>query len=96
MRFTATWLLEQFADLKMNIEAIVAEGDMVACRVFAEGTNLGKLNGALPPTGKHCAARQSHWFRVKGNKLAEHWATREDLPVLVQLGVIKLPGTQVV
>ncbi|TAH51001.1 MAG: hypothetical protein EYC68_12270 [Chloroflexota bacterium] len=55
---------------------------------------IGK--GNYSTADKHFAARQSHWFRVKGNKLAEHWATREDLPVLVQLGVIKLPGTQVV
>jgi ketosteroid isomerase-like protein len=44
-------------------------GDTVAVRVFSEAT------------GKRFAARQSHWFRVEDDKLAEHWATREDLPV---------------
>ena len=76
----------------MTIEAIVAEGDMVAVRVFSEGTNLGPLNGMLPPTGKRFAARQSHWFRVQDGKLAEHWATREDLPAMLQLGVLQPPG----
>jgi SnoaL-like polyketide cyclase len=48
----------------MTIEAIVAEGDTVAVRILSQGTNLGALNGMLPPTGKRFAACQSHWFRV--------------------------------
>jgi predicted ester cyclase len=92
MRQTTQWLLEQFPDLHMTIEAIIAEGDTVAVRVLSEGTNLGALNGVLPPTGKRFAARQSHWFRVADGKLAEHWATREDLPAMLQLGVVPPPG----
>ena len=92
MRETAQWLLAQFPDLHMTVEAIVAEGDTVAVRVLSEGTNLGPLNGVVPPTGKRFSARQSHWFRVEDGKLAEHWATREDLPAMLQLGVLQPPG----
>jgi predicted ester cyclase len=92
MRETAQWLLAQFPDLQMTIEAMVAEGDTVAVRVLSEGTNLGPLNGVVPPTGKRFAARQSHWFRVENGKLAEHWATREDLVAMLQLGVVQPPG----
>jgi predicted ester cyclase len=92
MRQTAEWLLTQFPDLHMRIEAIIAEGDTVAVRVYSEGTNLGPLNGVVPPTGKRFAARQSHWFRVDGGKLAEHWATREDLVAMLQLGVVQPPA----
>jgi predicted ester cyclase len=92
MRETAEWLLAQFPDLHMTIEAIVAEGDLVAVRVLSEGTNLGPLNGVVPPTGKRFAARQSHWFRVADDRLAEHWATREDLVAMLQLGVVQPPG----
>jgi predicted ester cyclase len=92
MRATAEWLRAQFPDLQMTIEAIVAEGDTVAVRILSEGTNLGAFNGVLPPTGKHFVARQSHWFRVADNKLAEHWATREDLPAMLQLGILQPPG----
>jgi predicted ester cyclase len=91
MRQTAQWLLAQFPDLQMTIEAILAEGDMVAVRVFSEGTNLGPLNGVVPPTGKRFAARHSHWFRAEGGRLAEHWATREDLVAMLQLGVVQPP-----
>ena len=92
MRETAQWLLAQFPDLQMTIEAMVAEGDTVAVRILSEGTNLGPLNGVVPPTGKRFAARQSHWFRVENGKLAEHWATREDLVAMLQLGVVQPPG----
>jgi predicted ester cyclase len=92
MRETAQWLLAQFPDLHMTIEAMVAEGDTVAVRILSEGTNLGALNGVVPPTGKRFKARQSHWFRVADEKLVEHWATREDLPAMVQLGIIQPPG----
>jgi predicted ester cyclase len=92
MRQTTQWLLAQFPDLQMTIEAIVAEGDMVAVRVLSEGTNLGPLHGVVPPTGKRFGARQSHWFRGENGKLAEHWATREDLVAMLQLGVVQPPG----
>jgi len=72
MRQTAEWLLAEFPDLHMEIEAMVAEGDTVAVRVHSEGTNLGPLNGVVPPTGKRFRARQSHWYRVEDGKLAEH------------------------
>ena len=92
MRQSAEWLLAQFPDLHMTIEAILAEGDTVAVRILSEGTNLGSLNGVVPPTGKRFSARQSHWFRVADGKLVEHWATREDLPTMLQLGIIQPPG----
>lgn len=92
MRAAAEWLLAQFPDLHMTIEAMIAEGDTVAVRILSEGTNLGALNGVVPPTGKRFMARQSHWFRVAENKLVEHWATREDLPAMLQLGIIQPPG----
>ena len=41
---------------------------------------------------KRFAARQSHWFQVENDKLAEHWATREDLVAMLQLGVVQPPG----
>jgi predicted ester cyclase len=88
MRATAEWLLGQFPDLCMTVEAMVAEGDTVAARVLSEGTNLGALNGVVPSTGKSFSARQSHWFRVENGKLVEHWATRDDLSAMLQLGVV--------
>jgi predicted ester cyclase len=84
--------LARYPDLHMTIEAIVVEADTVAVRILSEGTNLGPLNEVVPPTGKRFAARQSHWFRIQDGKLADHWATREDLVAMLQLGVVQPPG----
>jgi predicted ester cyclase len=92
LRETVAWLRAQFPDLHMTIEAMIDDTDLVACRILSEGTNLGKLNGMVPPTGRRFAARQSHWFRVEGGQLAEHWATRDDLTSFLQLGLIQPPG----
>lgn len=93
MRKTVEWLVAQFPDIHMEIESIVAEGDIVAARIVSRGTHLGTVDGAPPPTGQSFAARQSHWFRIEDARLAEHWATRDDLSAMLQLGVLQPPGT---
>ena len=90
-REVVAWLRAQFPDLEMTIESIVADTDLVAVRVRSAGTNLGKLGGFAPPTNKRFVTEQSHWYRVVDGKLSEHWATRDDLSAMVQLGVIHRP-----
>jgi len=91
MRETVTWLTDQFPDLTMEIEAIVADGELVVARVRARGSNLGRLNGFLPASGRTFDYVSSHWFRVAGGQLVEHWATRDDLTAMLQLGVVTPP-----
>lgn len=91
MRETMAWLLQQFPDLHFTVEAMVAHDGLVAARVRATGSNLGRLNGMLPASGRTFDYAQSHWFRVSDGKLAEHWATRDDLSAMLQLGVVTPP-----
>ncbi len=88
MRSVVEWLVEQFPDVTMRVDDVVADGETVVARVHSEGTNLGKLGGVIPPTGKRFSADQSHWYRVRDGKLAEHWATRDDLTAMMQMGVL--------
>lgn len=92
MRNVVSWLVAQYPDLTMDIESLIAEGDIVAARVRSEGTNLGNLNDVVPPTGKRFSGRQAHWYRIEDGKLAEHWAIREDLETMLQLGILRRPG----
>ena len=92
LRETAAWLRGQFPDLAMEAEAIVADGDLIAVRVRSTGTNLGPVAPGIPPTGRRFDARQSHWFRVADGRLCEHWATRDDLTTMLQLGLVAPAG----
>jgi len=92
MRRVVGSLKEQFSDLTAVVEAVVEDGDTVAIRVQAEGTHDGAFNGVVPPTGKRFSTLQSHWYRVDAGKLVEHWATRDDLTMALQLGLVPRPG----
>jgi len=86
-RHVLEWLLSVFPDHRFEIEDIAADGQTVAVRGTCSGTHEGELMG-IEPTGKRFAAQQSHWFRVVDGKVAEHWAVRDDLGMMQQLGVM--------
>ena len=92
MRSVVNSLVDQFPDIRMNIEDVVANDTTVAVRVRSTGTNLGNLNGFIPPTGKSFNAEQSHWYRVENGRFVEHWAVRDDLTSMIQLGALPGPG----
>ena len=84
------WILSVFPDHRFEVEDAAADGETVAVRGAMTATQEGELMG-IAPTGKPVAAQQSHWFRVVDGKIAEHWAVRDDLGMLQQLGVIPEP-----
>jgi predicted ester cyclase len=92
MKGDVGWLVDQFPDLRMEVAAVVGDGDLVAVRVMSRGTNTGMFNGVIPPTGREFHAEQSHWYRVEGGRLAEHWAVRDDLRSMQQLGLVPGPA----
>lgn len=53
-----------------------------------ESTELAPPDAA----GKRYSVGHAHMFRVQDGLIAEHWATRDDLALLVQLGAIAPPG----
>jgi steroid delta-isomerase-like uncharacterized protein len=63
-----------FPDLKMTLDDIFAEGEMVAFRWSVSGTHLGDWLG-VPPTGNHVAATGITVFRIAGEKVVESWTT---------------------
>ena len=91
LRQTAQWLREQFPDMVMTIESMVEEGDLVAVLIRSQGTNLGRLEGMIHD-GASVHGTPEPLVRVEGARLAEHWATRDDLPAMIQLGVVEPPG----
>jgi predicted ester cyclase len=82
-----------FDDLHMTIEAMVAEGDMVANRFTTRGTHTGPLFGIAPTGGRIEVHGQEH-HRIENGRVAESWIC-DDVPgILVQLGILKMPMPQ--
>ena len=86
-RRVVEWLLSVFPDHRFEVEDAASDGETVALRGTMTGTHEGELEG-IAPTGQSVSVTQSHWFRVVDGKVAEHWAVRDDLGMLQQLGVI--------
>ena len=74
-----------FPDLRMRVDLVLAEGDLVAARWTTEGTNTGSWGG-LPPTGRHAVFSGVNIFRIRDGKVVELWNHRDDLGLTEQLG----------
>jgi predicted ester cyclase len=78
-----------FPDLQVTIDEMIAEGEMVAARATARGTNTGELMGTAP-TGKHAAWVANHDCRFANGKIIEDRVNYDQLAFLQQLGM--MPG----
>jgi len=76
---------ETFPDEKIEIEQLVAEGDLVAFRGTYKGTQAGQM-GPFPPSGEEMELEIAGMFRLEAGKLAELWITWDNLAALAQLG----------
>jgi predicted ester cyclase len=63
-----------FSDFRISVKDLIAEGDKVASRVVASGTNTGELMG-MPPTGKQVSVSGMEMAHIKDGKVVERWAS---------------------
>lgn len=80
-------LHEAFSELRLDLHEVVAGGDLVAYRATLSGVHTGPLLG-MAPTGRRFSARHMHMLRLRDLRASEHWAVRDDLSMLQQLGII--------
>ena len=79
-----------FPDLHFDIEDIIPGGEKGATRMTLNGTHEGEIRN-IPLTGRRFPVEYVHWFRLAVGEAAEHWAARDDLGQMQQLGVISMP-----
>lgn len=87
---TARWLRSVFPDYHAELHESVIDGDLLAARLIVTGTHSGDFMGARA-TGRSFSVQHMHMYRLKDGKLAEHWACRDDLGQLRQLGLLPEP-----
>jgi predicted ester cyclase len=82
---TFEWLLDAFTDLELEVHHVISDGDLVTVHMTMHGTHTGPFLH-LPATGKRFAWRQMHLVRHRDGVALEHWATRDDVGMMQQLG----------
>ncbi len=88
-QFTATFV-EAFPDLRLTVEDIFSEGDMVAARAAFRGTHRGEFQG-IPLTDKEVAFSSMVFNHVVDGRVEEHWFEMDLLSLMEQLGAIPGP-----
>ncbi len=86
-RKRATLYRTAFPDLRLTIEDLIAEGDIVMARWSCHGTHKGDLNG-IAPTGKPFTISGVTVARLLNGKLAEGHVNWDALGMMQQLGVV--------
>ena len=80
-----------FPDLHFTIDDIVVGRDAVAIRTTMTGTHEGDLFG-IPPTHRRVRVSQIQIERIENGRITEHWRVTDELTVMRQLGVVRLPN----
>lgn len=78
-------------DLHYPSWTLIAEGDLVAIRMSAEGTFTHELMG-IPPNGKKALIWMINIWRFADGKMVEWWLSMDTLGFMQQLGAIPPMG----
>jgi len=88
-----------FPDAKLTTLNSVAEGEWVVVRCTYSGTHLGAsrfpvdggMLAGVQPTRNSFEVQHIHMYRVLDGKIAEHFANRDDVGMMRQLGLLPPP-----
>ena len=82
-----TLFLDAFPDMKISIEQLLAEGDMVATRGSWTGTNKGSFMG-MPASGKEAKVTYQDMWKIENGKCVENWVDMDIAGLMRQLGAM--------
>jgi steroid delta-isomerase-like uncharacterized protein len=76
-------------DMRVKVNEVVAERDLVSVFWTATGTNTGHGMG-FPATGKRITVNGMTLFRFKSGKITEEWSVFDMLSAMQQAGLLAL------
>ncbi len=88
-RATLEHLRHDLGDLTTEEHHVLADGDMVAVHNTLHGRHVAStmpLLSGVPVSGARISWTFLHLFRVADGRIAEHWACRDDVGLLRQVG----------
>ena len=77
-----------FPDMRVKVNFMIAEGDLVTAQITTTGTNSGPIYGQKG-TKKKFEINGVDIIRFKNGKVEEHWGYAEEGKLLTQLGLIR-------
>ncbi len=80
-------LRSAFDNLHYQEQETIAAGDKVVSIVNVTGKHTGNFF-IIPPSGNRISYRAVHIHRIVDGKIIEHQGIRDDLSLMVQLGVV--------
>jgi steroid delta-isomerase-like uncharacterized protein len=80
-------------DLHVDVQDVLADGEMTAARWTMGGTSRGEFRG-LPATGKTYVMTGMTIHKWEGERIVEEWTNYDLLGALQQLGIIPETATQ--
>jgi steroid delta-isomerase-like uncharacterized protein len=75
-----------FPDMKLTIESLMADDELVAVTGKVVGTNQGSLMG-LPATGKKVSFAYMDMYRIVNDRVVDVWHVEDIAGMMQQLGV---------
>lgn len=72
--------------IQLQIEGLIAEGNIVAARYVETGTFRAPAFGNQP-TGKSYELVAMEWFEIEGRRIKRRWGTRDAASQSRQLGI---------
>lgn len=73
-------------NLNLQVDAIIAEGDVVACRYTERGKSVRSFRGG-PVTGLAYEIVAMEWFEVRGGLIRRRWGARDSGAQQRQMGL---------
>jgi steroid delta-isomerase-like uncharacterized protein len=73
-------------DLSVQLEDVIAEGDLVGVRGVMRCTHVGTFLG-VPGTGHELTWRGNAMFRIVDGRITDRWFNSDSISILRQLGL---------
>ena len=82
--------LTQVLDIRYELSEEIITEDRIVVRARAHGRGVAAVHGP-EAVGRPYVMETTHIFRTEGAMVAEHWGVRDELSVLIQLGLVPSP-----
>jgi predicted SnoaL-like aldol condensation-catalyzing enzyme len=74
----------------LDVDEMVAEGDLVSLRGWVRGTHLGPFMG-IEPTGKPINIAIFITYKIRDGKIIDHWMLTDNMAMMQQIGAVPNP-----